>query len=382
MATDRRGDRHVRAARDDSRTRAGSRPPRTPTLPVPTVTTTRACSTRGRPARSGPCSATGRPRMPPWPTTTSRRPGTSRGPVDPEPHRAPWRLGPAGGHRDRPRGVVPGALPSASTGARRQGVDRVERPDDLVAGRGRRAPPAERLDRRRGPCGTVPHRRAARCERPVEAGLARRRRPEGQPRGAGRRPRRARRRLHRGWPRPQARRPGSPRRWRPPTRCSTTSGTPARAGCSPPPTTANSSSHARRISSTTRHRRRTRRPPSRCTALPRSRARPGLPTTPTGSSSSSDRSSSRAASGFGNALAALVLRSRGIKEVAVVGDRRDLLAVVHERWRPNVVLAWGEPYDSPLWTSRGDGLAYVCEHFVCQAPQDTPDGLRAQLDAP
>jgi uncharacterized protein YyaL (SSP411 family) len=91
---------------------------------------------------------------------------------------------------------------------------------------------------------------------------------------------------------------------------------------------------------------------------------------------------SRAASGFGDALAALALRTRGIKEVAVVGDRPDLLAVVHERWRPNVVLAWGEPYDSPLWTSRGDGLAYVCENFACQAPQDTPDGLRAQLDAP
>jgi uncharacterized protein YyaL (SSP411 family) len=89
---------------------------------------------------------------------------------------------------------------------------------------------------------------------------------------------------------------------------------------------------------------------------------------------------SRAASGFGNALAALVLRTRGIKEVAVVGDRPDLLTVVRERWRPDVVLAWGEPYPSPLWESRRDGLAYVCEHFTCQAPQDTPDGLRAHLD--
>jgi len=45
------------------------------------------------------------------------------------------------------------------------------------------------------------------------------------------------------------------------------------------------------------------------------------------------------------------------------------------------VVAWGEPYPSPLWESRRDGLAYVCEHFACQAPQHTPEGLRAQLDA-
>ncbi len=47
-----------------------------------------------------------------------------------------------------------------------------------------------------------------------------------------------------------------------------------------------------------------------------------------------------------------------------------------------MVLAWGERYDSPLWTGRGDGLAYVCRDYACQAPQDTPDGLRAQLAGP
>ena len=71
--------------------------------------------------------------------------------------------------------------------------------------------------------------------------------------------------------------------------------------------------------------------------------------------------------------------SRGITEVAVVGDRPDLVAVVRERWRPDVVLAWGEPYDSPLWHGRTDGLAYVCHHYACQAPQDTAEGLREQL---
>ena len=81
------------------------------------------------------------------------------------------------------------------------------------------------------------------------------------------------------------------------------------------------------------------------------------------------------ASGFANARRRLALRTRGITEIAVAGDRPDLLAVVRERWRPRVVLAWGERYDSPLWEERRDGLAYVCEHYACQAPADTPDEL-------
>ena len=35
--------------------------------------------------------------------------------------------------------------------------------------------------------------------------------------------------------------------------------------------------------------------------------------------------------------------------------------------------------DSPLWDGRTDGLAYVCRNYACQAPQDTPEGLRDQL---
>jgi uncharacterized protein len=87
----------------------------------------------------------------------------------------------------------------------------------------------------------------------------------------------------------------------------------------------------------------------------------------------------RAASGFANAIGAIALRTRGITEVVVAGDRPDLLAVVRERWRPRVVLAWGERYDSPLWQDRRDGLAYVCEHYACQAPTDSAEVLRSQL---
>jgi uncharacterized protein YyaL (SSP411 family) len=84
---------------------------------------------------------------------------------------------------------------------------------------------------------------------------------------------------------------------------------------------------------------------------------------------------------FSHALAAVALRRGGITEVAIVGPRPDLVAAVTERWRPEVVLAWGEPYDSPLWEGRRDGLAYVCRNYACGAPQDSPAGLREELAA-
>jgi uncharacterized protein YyaL (SSP411 family) len=43
------------------------------------------------------------------------------------------------------------------------------------------------------------------------------------------------------------------------------------------------------------------------------------------------------------------------------------------------VIAWGEPYESPLWESRSDGFAYVCRDFACQQPADDVDTLRTQL---
>ena len=73
-------------------------------------------------------------------------------------------------------------------------------------------------------------------------------------------------------------------------------------------------------------------------------------------------------SAFGNLLCALDLHAAGATEVVITGDRPDLLEVVQRRWLPNVVLAWGEPYDSPLWAERPDGAAYVCRNYTCAAP--------------
>jgi uncharacterized protein YyaL (SSP411 family) len=88
----------------------------------------------------------------------------------------------------------------------------------------------------------------------------------------------------------------------------------------------------------------------------------------------------RHAGALGHLLAAVDLAVHGLVEVAVVGDRPDLVAVVRSVYRPDTVLTWGEPYDSPLWAHRAEGQAYVCHDFTCRRPATTPDELRAQLD--
>jgi uncharacterized protein YyaL (SSP411 family) len=79
-------------------------------------------------------------------------------------------------------------------------------------------------------------------------------------------------------------------------------------------------------------------------------------------------------------LAAVELWHAGATEVAVAGDLPELVHAVQARFLPNAVLAWGEPYDSPLWEARQPGYAYVCQGFVCLAPVTTPDALIAELD--
>jgi len=80
-----------------------------------------------------------------------------------------------------------------------------------------------------------------------------------------------------------------------------------------------------------------------------------------------------------NGLVATDLRRRGLTEVVVVGDRQDLVRLAQSVWRPDTVLAWGEPYDSPLWADRADGFAYVCRNYTCELPQDTLQGFAEKL---
>ncbi len=89
---------------------------------------------------------------------------------------------------------------------------------------------------------------------------------------------------------------------------------------------------------------------------------------------------------FANLLAAVDLIVSGVTEVAVTGEREDLVAAVARRYLPNAVLAWGEPYPSPLWDGRTTpetaGKAFVCRHHTCGAPVSDVDSLLEQLAGP
>ena len=82
---------------------------------------------------------------------------------------------------------------------------------------------------------------------------------------------------------------------------------------------------------------------------------------------------------YSNALIAADLRRRGTMEIVVVGDAPELVRRAQTIWRPDAVLAWGEPYDSPLWEGRKDGYVYVCRDHTCQLPQNTVEGLTQQM---
>jgi uncharacterized protein len=95
--------------------------------------------------------------------------------------------------------------------------------------------------------------------------------------------------------------------------------------------------------------------------------------------------------GFARSLNALDFLLGRPKEIAVIGafdgpDTAALLRVIFGPFRPNKVVAGAEPGRAiaiPLLEHReqrdGRATAYVCEHYVCQAPTTDPDELRALL---
>ena len=89
---------------------------------------------------------------------------------------------------------------------------------------------------------------------------------------------------------------------------------------------------------------------------------------------------------FGHLLAAADFYLAPVKEVAVVGpdaEAGELLRVIRGQYRPHLVLATGRADGVPLLDGRepvdGHAAAYVCEHFVCQAPVTSPEALAAAL---
>ena len=86
-----------------------------------------------------------------------------------------------------------------------------------------------------------------------------------------------------------------------------------------------------------------------------------------------------APSAFGNLLAAAHLRHNGVTQVAITGNRPDLLDQLRSNWLPTVVTTWGEPFDSPLWRDRQDGLGYVCREYACMKPSADAAALFSAL---
>jgi uncharacterized protein len=95
---------------------------------------------------------------------------------------------------------------------------------------------------------------------------------------------------------------------------------------------------------------------------------------------------------FGYWLSAAHFALSDVKQIAVVypgtaQDARALLGVVDSAFRPNTILAGTSIPPSQqapaLLRSRplmnGKATAYVCEHFVCRLPVNSPNDLKAQL---
>ena len=94
--------------------------------------------------------------------------------------------------------------------------------------------------------------------------------------------------------------------------------------------------------------------------------------------------------GFAHWLNAAAFTMGDPREVAVVGlvqdaDTKELLAVLNQGFRPNLVVAAGESAEGvPLLAERpqvdGKATAYVCRRFVCKRPVTDAQSLLDQLD--
>jgi uncharacterized protein YyaL (SSP411 family) len=83
--------------------------------------------------------------------------------------------------------------------------------------------------------------------------------------------------------------------------------------------------------------------------------------------------------GFSHASYVAHLLTNGVTEVVIPGNNTTLVEAYRSAWRPLSVLAWGEPYESPLWDARSEGNAYVCRNYVCDLPVQDAEALSSSL---
>jgi uncharacterized protein YyaL (SSP411 family) len=86
-----------------------------------------------------------------------------------------------------------------------------------------------------------------------------------------------------------------------------------------------------------------------------------------------------APSAFCHAVSASLVLADGTIEVVLPGPAGEFLHEFRQQWRPHSVVAWGEPFDSPVWTDRVPGSAYVCRDHQCMLPATTVDQFRQSL---
>ncbi len=86
-------------------------------------------------------------------------------------------------------------------------------------------------------------------------------------------------------------------------------------------------------------------------------------------------------------LGAALINALGPIEVAVTGDRPDLVEEAGRPFIPRRVLAWAGPAAGaqslplPLLQGRKDGFGYVCRFGECRLPSPTADDLRRELES-
>ena len=82
---------------------------------------------------------------------------------------------------------------------------------------------------------------------------------------------------------------------------------------------------------------------------------------------------------FGHLMGATDLFHSGVTAIVVTGNRPDLVAAAASTWRPNAVLAWGEPFSGPLWAGRSGDQAWICRNFTCRSPVNNIEDLTREL---
>ena len=86
---------------------------------------------------------------------------------------------------------------------------------------------------------------------------------------------------------------------------------------------------------------------------------------------------------FAGTAVAVDFLSAPRRQVVVSSADPALVRPVWARYLPSTVLAWGEPYPSPLWEGRDDagaaGQVFVCEGYTCLLPVRDADQVDALL---